>query len=283
MKLTLLGTGTPVPEIERQGSACCVQIGQQKLLFDAGRGVNTQLLRVGLSPDQIDHVFITHHHADHIGDLGDVLLAAWHGGRKKKLKLTGPPGTCALVTALMDQVYRRDVEFAMRLEQRVGNAMVDIWDMLTIADVEPGLVAEDQDWRVFAERVDHGRALGFSDDAFPCLGYRIEAEDKVIALSGDTILCDGLNRLAHNADILIQCCYLAEAEITNQVFEYLSRHIIASSGQVGKIAARAGVGTLILTHFRKKSDEMMQSILEDVRKDYAGNVILAHDLLEIEI
>ena len=85
MRITLLGTGTPIPEPKRQASALLVEIGEAKLLFDAGRGVTTQLAKVGIEPQQIDFVFITHHHYDHIGNLGEFLLTSWHNGRQARL------------------------------------------------------------------------------------------------------------------------------------------------------------------------------------------------------
>ena len=83
--------------------------------------------------------------------------------------------------------------------------------------------------------------------------------------------------------MLIQCCYLAEAEITSRADELISKYILASSSEVGKIAARSGVKKLVLTHFRKKSKEMMDSLLEDVQKGYKGTICLGEDLMVIDL
>ena len=133
------------------------------------------------------------------------------------------------------------------------------------------------------EYVDHSHGLGLSRQSWPCLGYRLVAGGKTIAISGDTVACAGLDRLAHEADVLIQCCYLADAEITGPAFERLVRYVIASSGQVGQIAARNGVKRLILTHIRPKSPELLQALLAEVRRDYVGEVQLGYDLLVIEV
>jgi len=122
-----------------------------------------------------------------------------------------------------------------------------------------------------------------SREAWPCLGYRVEAEGKVVTISGDTVACDGLDHLAQSADILIQCCYLAEDEITNPAFERLAQYVIASSGQAGKIATRNEVKKLVLTHIRPKSESMMHSLMEDVHNDYSGEVCLGEDLMVIDI
>ncbi|MBZ0293845.1 MAG: MBL fold metallo-hydrolase [Anaerolineae bacterium] len=282
MNITLLGTGTPILETDRQGSAVLVQLESANLLFDCGRGVNTQLLRAGLSPADVDVVFITHHHADHIGDLGDVLIAAWHGGRSQPFHVYGPQGTAAIVNGLFEHIYAREIAFSMRLEEQLDSPLPDIRDIVQVHDIVPGPAQETAAYRVLSAYVDHGSAL-MPTEEWPCLGYRVEAGGATITLSGDTIPCDGLELLAQDADVLVQCCYLAEAEVTSPAFEFLSRYVIASSGQVGKLAARARVKKLVLTHFRQKSDALMQSLVEDIRQDYTGEVILGADLMRIPI
>lgn len=282
MKLTLLGTGTPILEVDRQGPAVLLQIGEENLLFDTGRGVNTQLLHVELTPANIDAIFITHHHWDHIGDLGDVLIAAWHGNRTAPIHVYGPQGTEAIVATLLNNVFHREIRFTQVLERQLGNPLADIREMIEVHDLEPGVVRERNDYVVLTEVVNHGSDL-LPQEEWPCLGYRIEAKDKVIAISGDTISCDGLKKLAQEADVLVQCCYLAEGEITTPDFQFLASKVIASSGQLGQLASRASVKKLVLTHFRKKSDAMMQSILSDIRSEFSGDVVLGEDLMQLSL
>ncbi len=110
MKITLLGTGGPRPDPDRHGPSAMVQIGDEYLLFDAGRGVVLQMVRAGIPLDQVNPVFVTHHHYDHIGDLADVILTSWLMGRQHDLKIFGPPGTTSVVDALLNQVYDKDIE-----------------------------------------------------------------------------------------------------------------------------------------------------------------------------
>lgn len=279
MQITLLGTGTPILDPKRQASALLIEIGDEKLLFDAGRGVIMQMMKAGIPPMEVNPVFITHHHYDHIGNLGEFLLTSWHNGRSAPLNIYGPPGTATIIATLLNQVYARDIAFTLVNEE---DAM-DIRDLVQVTEITPGLVHANSKWKIFTEYVDHGYRLGLSHEAWPCLGYRFEAEGKVIAISGDTVACDGLDRLAHGATVLVQCCYLAEAEITNPAFERLAKHVIASSGQVGKIAARNKVKNLVLTHIRPKTELMMRSLVEDVCKDYSGKLYVGEDLMRIEI
>ena len=125
--------------------------------------------------------------------------------------------------------------------------------------------------------------MGLSEKDWPCFGYRLEAEGKIIAISGDAVACTGLDRLAFGADVLIQCCYLAEEEITNPALKQLAEHVIATSDQVGKIATLNKVKKLVLTHITPKSERMMNSLIEDVRRDYKGEICLGEDLMIINL
>jgi len=278
MKLTLLGTGGPLPDPDRHGPAAMLQIGNKYLLFDAGRGVALQIVRAGIPLKRVNPIFITHHHYDHIGDLADVILTSWIQGRKHPLKIFGPPGTMSIVKALLDQVYNKDIEFRSKGELAIS------WTPGEGTDLMEGLVHDGGNWKVFAEVVKHGHGLDFPSafkEQWVCLGYRVEAEGKVIAISGDSIACEGLDRLARDADVLVLCCYLAQAEITNPYMEHLAKDMIACSDTVGKIAKQARVKKLVLTHFGPKPRAMMEEIASDVALDYDGHVILGTDLGEM--
>jgi ribonuclease Z len=278
MKLTLLGTSGPLPDPDRHGPSAMLQIGNKYLLFDAGRGVVLQMVRAGIPLKRVNPIFITHHHYDHIGDLADVILTSWLQGRKHPLMIFGPPGTISIVKALLDQVYNKDIEFRSKGELAIG------WTPVEATDLMEGLVHDGGNCKVFAEMVIHGHGLGFPSafkEQWVCMGYRVEAEGKVIAISGDSIDCKGLDRLARDADVLVLCCYLAQAEIIKPSLERLAKDTIACSDTVGKIARQARVKKLVLTHFGQKPGAMMQEIASDVARDYDGPVILGRDLDDV--
>lgn len=280
MRLFLLGTGTPIFDSERLATtAILIEVGSEKVLFDAGRGVTMQLLKQNIDPTSIDSIFITHHHYDHICDLGELLLSAWHNGRVQPVHIFGPKGTSYIVDVLLNAIYARDIAFSLHTDSDA----IDIRQLIRVNDVQPGFVYEMDHWRVFAQYVNHGNSLGLSIEEWPCVGYRLEAGDKTVALGGDTTACVGLERLAESADGLILSCYLADQEINSAGFEQLAAHIIASSGQAGKIAQRAGVQKLVLTHFRKKSDALMHSLIRDVRADFDGELFIGEDGMVIEL
>jgi ribonuclease BN (tRNA processing enzyme) len=271
MRICLLGTGSPAPLPERQGSAVLLAGSGQNLVIDAGRGVTTQLVRAGVQPAELSAILLTHHHYDHIGNLGDLLLTAWHGGAPT-IQIIGPPGTRAIVTALLEQVYRRELLFSYALARAVGEQSHTIHEVVTVTEMVSGQSYQQGACHIAAYAVDHGRQLGLTFEEWPCLGYRIEAEGKVIAISGDTILCDGVLDLAREADVLIQCCFRAEQALTT---------LIASSGQAGQIAARSQARQLVLTHFSPMSSELLESMVADIRRHYAGPLVFGEDLMEI--
>ena len=122
-----------------------------------------------------------------------------------------------------------------------------------------------------------------SREEWPCLGYRVEAEGKTVSFSGDAVICQGLLDIAREANALVMCCYYAKEEMNNPDLELISKHVLASSDTVGKIASQAGVKMLILNHIREKPESLIENMIDDIRESYSGEVIAGRDLLEITI
>jgi ribonuclease Z len=282
MKIVLLGTGGPRPDPQRNATTTLIRLGNENILFDAGRGVTVQLTKANVPVAGVNPVFITHHHFDHIGDLYDLVLASWMAGRTDALRIYGPPETERIVNALLTQVYDKDIYWRATGEPALGG-----WKPVVAQDVIAGPVLETDRWRVSAETVDHGDHLDIPPAflrRWTCHGYRFEADGKVVAISGDTVACEGLDRLAAGADVLVQCCYLASAEMNTEHFRRLSRHTLACADTVGKSASKARVKTLVLTHHKVRSDEaMLDRMAEEVARDFTGRLIVGRDLTEIEI
>jgi len=289
MRATLLGTGTPTNP-HRFQSAVLVEIGNNKLLFDAGRGTVHQMYQAGVGINLVNPVFITHHHFDHINDLFDVIISSAMQGRDHELKIYGPSGTKQIVNALLEQVYAQDIRFRIEedkdIRRRGGS-----WDerpeaisQVGVRDVEPGLIAETDQWKVFADFVVHGDFAHVPDFEWRCLGYRVEAQGKVVTINGDTIPCEGIIKLAKDADLLIQCCHLPKSLVDNPVMEYLTTSILPSSGQVGAIAAAARVKRMVITHLSATINSGNHSeILSNIGQDYNGEVLIGQDLMKIEV
>lgn len=283
MRLSLLGTGGPRPDPDRQGPATLIEVGASRLLFDAGRGVATQLARLEVAPEQLGAVFITHHHFDHIGGLGDLLMAAWNRGLSRPLPVYGPRGTKTIVAAIFETVYRADIRFRIREAEVNGRPIESVADLVTAHDVESGAVAVGGA-RVMAGRVEHGEtALGLADDEWTAVGYRIEGDGRVATVTGDAVAGRELGRLALNADVLVACSYLAADEIRSAEERFLTADVIAGAPQAARIAAEAECSKLVLTHLRQKSPEELDRMVADIRHLYTGEIVVGEDLLTLEL
>ncbi len=283
MRITLLGTGGPRPDRDRQGPATLVRAGGVDLLVDAGRGVATQLARVGLRPGDLDAVLVTHHHFDHIGGLGDLLMAAWNEGRTAPLPIVGPPGTVRIVDALLDSVYNRDIAYRIAEEAALGTLLDPPRRFLRVRDV----VADT--WTVGGAtvtvgEVEHGQAvLDLPADEWTAVGYRIEADGRAVAIPGDAVDGKDLAMLVADVDVLVMCAYLAPEEVRSPADRFLVEHVLAGSEQAAAIAAAAGAGRLVLTHLREKTPDRVGRMVDAADRVFPGEVVAGSDLLTIEV
>lgn len=283
MRVTLLGTGGPRPDPDRHGPATLIETGRLRLLFDAGRGVATQLARAKVTVEQLDAVFVTHHHFDHIGGLGDLLMAAWNFGRRRSLPVYGPPGTTAIVTTLFEELYAADIRFRVREGEVLGPSMEHPSDMVDTFDLLSGTV-DLGSTRVLTGRVEHGEtALELADDEWMALGYRVEEAGNSVTITGDAVGGGGLTRLAEGTGALVVCCYLAGEEIDSEEARFLSEQVLAGAPQVATIAAESGCRQLVLTHIREKSPDLLETMVDEIGRGYSGPITVGEDLLVVEV
>ena len=284
MRITLLGTGGPRPDPARQGPATLVTTDHFRLLFDAGRGVATQLAKVGVRPGDLDTVFITHHHFDHIGGLGDLLMAEWNGGRQRPLIVRGPVGTTEIVDALFTSVYWRDIDFRIAEERHLGHPVSHPRSIIDVADTASDHLDLSSNVTVTWDRVEHGStALVLDPEHWTALGYRIGDRDKIATVSGDAVVCPELVRLAADADILVMCAYLAGDEISSDDDRFLVEQVIAGAPQAAAVATAAGARHLVLTHIREKSSESTTTMAALTSQSFSGQVTVGEDLMNIDV
>ena len=112
-RVTLLGTGVPTPRPDRFGPSTLVEVGNQRLLIDAGRGAAIRLYQVGVPMGSIDALLLTHYHSDHTSGIPDVWLTGWlqshYGTRTKPLRVLGPVGAKELMSNLQ-KAYAADIK-----------------------------------------------------------------------------------------------------------------------------------------------------------------------------
>ncbi len=280
MKAIILGTGGPRPDPNRMGPSTLVSIGDDNIIIDAGRGVATRLVQAGVPITDYGYVFITHHHFDHTGGLADLLFAAWNKARNKTIHVYGPMGTRKMVNHLFE-AYERDIWYRMSETKLTVEKLIDIRKMVRVHDVEPGIIYQGDKWMVSAEYVEHGHGLGLSVEDWPCLSYRITEGERSLVISGDAVYSSKLIQFSKDADALIMCCYFAGEEVNDHDTRLIAEHVLTSSLDAGRIAAEAHVGKMVLVHIKEKPQRLLDAMVDDIRKDYDGEVIVGEDLLKI--
>jgi ribonuclease Z len=275
VRLHTLGTGGPRLDSER-GSACHVlEAAGQHLMFDIGRGAIRGVAAKRLPIAEIGPLFVSHLHVDHIGELANYLITSHIEGRRSPLKVYGPPGAAGIVDALLGLIYDRDIAF------RDGEAGHGRFVGAEVTELRGGQTVEGDGWRARCEEVEHGHGLGLGTKLagrWTCFAWRVEAEGKTFCFSGDAVMCDGLLRAAERADLHLQCCYLPASALSGPHVRRLGDYTLACSDTAGKIADKAKIERLILTHFRQTTPEALAEIETDVRRDYSGPVALSNDL-----
>jgi ribonuclease Z len=284
MRITLLGTGGPRPDPERQGPATLVEASRLSLLFDAGRGVATQLARAGARVEDLDAVFITHHHFDHIGGLADLIMAAWNNGRTKPLPIFGPLRTDEIISAMLEHVYARDINFRIAEEWAHGRKLDHPREMIDVHMVISRRLDLPHGVEVTVGQVEHGSVgIELSPEEWSASGYRVSAEGRTVTISGDAVGGLELAALAANADALVMCAYLAEDEITTSEGRFLAERVLAGAPQAAAIAKETHVERLVLTHIREKSVEATEQMRSQIAAVFPGEVIVGYDLLAIDL
>jgi ribonuclease BN (tRNA processing enzyme) len=278
-RLILLGTGGgPRPKKENNASAQVIVVNDTLYVVDCGDGVARQLVLAGLSLDKLRHVFVTHHHSDHNADYGNLLLLSWASGLRTRVDTWGPP-PIAEITRLLFEMNAYDIDIRILDEGRVP--LVPLIHAHDLA--KPDLVMLDDNVRVRAALVDHPLVT-------PAYAYRFDTQDRSIVISGDTRWSDNLIELARGADVLVHetlylpAVYRLVARVPNA--STLRRHLLAShtsAEDCGKIAAAAGVRTLVLSHFVPPDDPLTTEEMwrDAASRHYRGEIIVGRDLMEI--
>ncbi len=278
-RLILLGTGGgPRPRRVSSASSQVVICNGKAHVVDCGDGVARQLAMANVPLETLRQVFITHHHSDHNADYGNLLLLAWAAGLRTPVDSWGPP-PLARMTSLFLEMSDTDISTRIADEKRPPLAPLIRPHELT----DGGVVMQDDALKVTCVLVNHPPFT----HAF---GYRFDAPDRSIVISGDTTYSESLLRLAEGADVLVHdALYLPGvdrlvARVPNAPAlreSILSHH--TSAEDAGKLAQAAGVGTLVLSHLVPPDDPAItdQMWVDAARTHYSGRIVVGHDLLEL--
>lgn len=275
MRLTLLGTGCPQADPHRMGPASLVRAGDGNLLVDCGSGVAQRLVQAGIPGRAIDALLITHLHSDHVIDFHQLVVSSWHQGRDRPWRVHGPPGTRSFV-AKSFALWRAELDFRIAHERRPSIAGLEVE------------VTEYADGGSFAVGACTVTAVEVNHDPFPeTFGFVITHGRHRLVFSADTIVWPPLIEAARGAGCLVHEVFiLREMPVVAGVRSAATRDAVAGyhtlSTEVGKVAAQAQVGCLVLNHFVPTRFDAA-ALVADVRAHYSGPLILGQDLLSYDL
>jgi ribonuclease BN (tRNA processing enzyme) len=262
-------------------------------VIDAGDGVARRLAEAGINIRDIGTLFITHHHDDHTAGLGTLMSVAWDQQRIEPIDVYGPPGTEALVEAAVQYFT-----LSSNLRIRDGGRTVPIARVFVGHDRGVGVIYQDANIKVTAVENTHFQfhETGPASANEKSYSYRFDTPDRVIVFTGDTGPSDAVTELARGADLLVsevnsfdarmkemiqdgRWQAMTDKERTGITVQATQGHL--SPENVGKMAARAGAKTVVLTHLTFTPNETDYAAWADeVRKYFSGRVVVADDLME---
>lgn len=275
IEVTLLGTGSPIPDARRAGPSTLVRAGGQTFLIDCGRGVQQRMAAAGAAAAGLTALLLTHLHSDHIADLGDLLITRWvttFVPDPPPLPIIGPPGTAEVVEAML-KAFRFDIGYRI-----AHHADLTSPPAVQVEEVTDGVVWGSDGVRITVAPTDHRPVT-------PTIGFRIEHADASVVLAGDTVPCESLDRLAAGAGALVHTVIrkdLIDPMPMQRIRDICDYH--SSVEQAAATATRAGVGILILTHYVPGIEPGQE---EDWRalaaKHFDRQIELGEDLHRVEV
>ncbi len=246
MELTILGSGTCVPSLERGGPANLLKIGGKNIVIDLGPGTLNKLFKAGISYKDIDIVLLTHFHSDHVSELNSFIQALnWTPKytRKKDLVIIGPVGLKKLIKQGVFNIHSLPNTYKIKIKE-IKHKIVE------------------KKFVIKSYKTPHSPES---------LAYKFEEKGKSLVISGDTDFDEGLINFSKNTDVL-----LLECSFPNNM--KMEGHLIPK--ECGLIAEEAKVKKLVLTHLYPTSPEIIR--LKQTKKIFKST-ILARDLMKIEI
>ena len=273
IEIILTGTGSPMVDPNRAGPSTVVTAGGQTFLVDCGRGVLMRAAAAGVGAAGVTALLLTHLHSDHITDLADVITTRWVSSiGPNPLPIIGPPGTRAVVEATL-------AALAPDISYRIAHH-ADITEppAVTVHEYTDGQVWDSDGVRITAAPTDHRPVE-------PTLAFRIEHGGASAVLAGDTVPCATLDDLARGAGALVHTAIrkdLVEQMPAQRIRDILDYH--SSVEQAAGTAARAGVDTLVLTHYvpplMPGQEDQWRAL---AAAEFAGRVELGDDLLRVRV
>ena len=280
-KITLIGTGTPIPRPDRFGPSTLVEAGDQKFLIDAGRGAPVRLWQVKVPSGKIDVLFLTHYHSDHTSGIADLWLTGWlpppFGQRKAAFHVIGPTGAKVLMENL-EKAYALDIKIRTEDEKLPPEGIAVKVDEFA----KDGVVYEKSGVKITAFEVNHGDAIK------PAFGYRIDYKGHSAVISGDTRYSENVIKYGAGADLLIhEVAMAAPALMQIPAMQRIIAHHTTPK-EAGMVFAKARPKLAVYSHIvllsnEKIAEPSLDDLVAETRQTYGGPLEVGEDLTAFEI
>ena len=283
-KIHIIGAGTPTPTPTRFGTCHVLQINNEFLMFDCGPAATHKLVKLGIFPTQIEHLFFTHHHFDHNGDYPCFLLCRWDQstGEEKRLTVRGPSPT----EWITDRLIGEDGAFCHDWKARVGHpgsqkvfsnrggSLPRPAPIVDAYDIEPGEILQTNHWTVTAARAKH------VDPFLDTFAYRVDSEYGSVVFTSDTGFCESVIELSKGARTIIVNCWDHQEAMDAAIIEIIAGTLVAA-----KLARDAGAKTLILAHQGSNlcRPGSREKAIADISKVFRGEIIFSKELMTIDL
>jgi len=277
-KVVMLGSGNPLPDPSKSGPGVAIIVNGTPYIVDAGEGIwramGREMARFGggtvkgfdMQSFAWNQVFLTHLHSDHTLGLPALILAPWNFHRAEPPQIFGPPGTSDLVSGILS-AYRHDIAFRVYGDETINDVG---WRAVAHEIWEAGIVYSDKNVTVKAFQVEHSTA------PMP-YAYRFETPDKIVTISGDTRVCDGILQASEGADILVHEVYGID-DIGNAPYDSENADKYhTSTKDLAILANKVKPELLVLYHVQNYSTNPNQLVEEIDRFGFKGRVIEARD------
>lgn len=277
IRVTLLGTGLPVPNPRQFGQSILVEAGDTKLLFDCGRGCAHRLWNLGHDYlRETSHLFLTHMHSDHTVGVADLYMNGWNLGREENLQVYGPAAADTFMRHLR-LAYEEDVVF--RADKQNHTVTRETLDYLA-TEMEDGKTVTIGDATVTAISVDHYVIE-------PAFGYRIDVGEYSVVISGDTAYSENLVRHSAGVDVIIHEVFSPAIErfVRNTYPQDVADNIVALhtlAPDVGRVFSKAQPRLGVFTHL-DNNPEAIPELIEQTRTTWDGALEVGEDLMVIEV
>ncbi|RCW39629.1 ribonuclease Z [Halopolyspora algeriensis] len=267
--VTLTGTGTPLPVPGRAGPGTLLRCGEWAAQVDAGRGTVLRLAELGLRCPQIGLLALTHYHSDHLVDMADLVLTRWVQGEFDPLPVLAPEGPTARFARRVLDNWEDDI--AVR-SHHGGRPTPPALDVRTFTPTETPTTV----WR--SGTVDVSAVAVRHEPVEDAVAYRFDTSDGAVVVSGDTRVCAEIEQLARGVDVLVhEAC---RTEVLRARGKDFIADYHADTVELGVMAERAGVATLVLTHLEPgpTTGDEANTFAEEVRRGgFSGQLVVGED------